>query len=102
MVALFALNINVTSGTLYGPLFYANILVVNATIFFSQTGLAPLEIIVSIINLDLGFLWWDGWLNQNSPPVCISILLRLYSLQSSPAITAYLGHPPMMGHSLSL
>ncbi|KAL5491816.1 hypothetical protein EMCRGX_G017180 [Ephydatia muelleri] len=62
VVALFALNINVTSGTLYGPIFYANILVVNATIFFSQTGLAPLEIIVSIINLDLGFslCFFDG------------------------------------------
>ena len=62
VVTLFALNITVTSGTLYGPIFYANILVVNATIFFTQTGLAPLEIIVSIINLDLGFslCFFDG------------------------------------------
>ena len=62
VVALFALNITVTSGTLYGPIFYANILVVNATIFFTQTGLKPLEIIVSIINLDLGFplCFFDG------------------------------------------
>ena len=55
VVALFALNITVTSGILYGPIFYANVLVVNASDFFSQSGLAPLEIAVSLMNLDLGF-----------------------------------------------
>ena len=52
---LFALNLTVTSGILYGIIFYANILIVNSTIFFSQSHLAPLEIIVSFVNLDLGF-----------------------------------------------
>ncbi|KAL5516242.1 hypothetical protein EMCRGX_G001525 [Ephydatia muelleri] len=55
VAALFLLNITVTSGSLYGLIFYANILVVNGTIFFSQSYLMPLEIIVSLINLDLGF-----------------------------------------------
>ena len=62
VAALFGLNLTVTSGTLYGLIFYANILVVNGTIFFSQSSLAPLEIIVSFINLDLGFslCFYDG------------------------------------------
>ena len=55
VTALFLLNITVTSGSLNGLIFYANILVVNGTIFFSQSNLMPLEIIVSLINLDLGF-----------------------------------------------
>ena len=59
---LFALNLTVTSGILYGIIFYANILIVNSTIFFSQSHLAPLEIIVSFVNLDLGFplCFYDG------------------------------------------
>ena len=59
---LFALNLTVTSGILYGFIFYANILIVNSTIFFSQSHLAPLEIIVSFVNLDLGFplCFYDG------------------------------------------
>ena len=62
VAALFGLNLTVTSGTLYGLIFYANILVVNGTIFFSQSSLAPLEIIISFINLDLGFslCFYDG------------------------------------------
>ena len=62
VAALFALNITVTSRILYGPIFYANVLVVNASIFFSQSGLAPLEIPVSLMNLDLGFplCFFDG------------------------------------------
>ena len=59
---LFALNLTVTSGILYGIIFYANVLIVNSTIFFSQSHLAPLEIIVSFVNLDLGFplCFYDG------------------------------------------
>ena len=59
---LFALNLTVTSGILYGIIFYANILIVNSTVFFSQSHLAPLEIIVSFVNLDLGFplCFYDG------------------------------------------
>ena len=62
VAALFALNITVTSRILYGPIFYANVLVINASIFFSQSGLAPLEIAVSLMNLDLGFplCFFDG------------------------------------------
>ena len=80
VAALFALNITVTSGTLYGPIFYANILVVNATIFFSQSGLAPLEIIVSFINLDLGFplCFFDGM--DNLTKIGLQFVFPVYLL----------------------
>ena len=62
VAALFLFNITVTSGFLYGLIFYANILVVNGTVFFSQSNLMPLEIVVSLINLNLGFpvCFYDG------------------------------------------
>eukprot|EP00731_Ephydatia_muelleri_P034646 Em0070g2a len=43
-------------------IFYANIVQVNAFIFFNQTYLQPLQIIISFINLDLGFplCFYDG------------------------------------------
>ena len=55
VTGLFLFNITVTSGFLYGLIFYANILIVNRTIFFGQSSLMPLDIIVSFVNLDLGF-----------------------------------------------
>ena len=43
VAALFFLNLTVTQGTLYGLIFYANIIQVNASIFFSQSTLTPLH-----------------------------------------------------------
>ncbi|KAL5517801.1 hypothetical protein EMCRGX_G003421 [Ephydatia muelleri] len=59
---LFMLNLTVTEGTIYSLIFYANIVQVNAFIFFNQTYLQPLQIIISFINLDLGFplCFYDG------------------------------------------
>ena len=54
VAALFFLNLTVTQGTLYGLIFYANIIQVNTSIFFSQSTLRPLQVIVSLLNLDLG------------------------------------------------
>ena len=55
VAVLFILNITVTQGTLYGLIFYANIIQVNASIFFNQSVLNSLQVVISLINLDLGF-----------------------------------------------
>ena len=55
VAALFFLNLTITQGTLYGLIFYANIIQVNTSIFFNQSILNPLQMIVSLVNLDLGF-----------------------------------------------
>ena len=62
VATLFFLNLTVTQGTLYGLIFYANIIQVNASIFFSQSTLTPLQVIVSLVNLDLGIpmCFYDG------------------------------------------
>ena len=62
VAALFFLNLTVTQGTLYGLIFYANIIQVNTSIFFSQSILNPMKVIVSIVNLDLGLplCFYDG------------------------------------------
>ena len=62
VAALFFLNLTVTQGTLYGLIFYANIIQVNTSIFFSQSSLRPLQVIVSLVNLDLGLpmCFYDG------------------------------------------
>ena len=62
VAALFFLNLTVTQGTLYGLIFYANIIQVNNSIFFSQSILNPMKVIVSFVNLDLGLplCFYDG------------------------------------------
>ena len=62
VAALFFLNLTVTQGTLYGLIFYANIIQVNTSIFFNQSILRPLQVIVSFVNLDLGLplCFYDG------------------------------------------
>ena len=54
VAALFFLNLTITQGTLYGLIFYANIIQVNTSIFFNQSILNPMQVIVSLVNLDLG------------------------------------------------
>ena len=62
VAALFFLNLTVTQGTHYGLIFYANIIQGNTSIFFSQSILNPMKVIVSFVNLDLGFplCFYDG------------------------------------------
>ena len=62
VAALFFLNLTVTQGTLYGLIFYANIIQVNTSIFFSQSILNPMKVIVSFVNLDLALplCFYDG------------------------------------------
>ncbi|KAL5517798.1 hypothetical protein EMCRGX_G003418 [Ephydatia muelleri] len=59
---LFMLNVTVTEGTIYGLIFYANVIQVNESIFFNPSFLKPLRIMISFINLDLGFplCFYDG------------------------------------------
>ena len=62
VTVLFMLNLTVTQGTIYGLIFYANIIQVNTSVFFNQPSLKPLQIVVSFLNLDLGFplCFYDG------------------------------------------
>ena len=62
VAALFFLNLTVTQGTLYGLIFYANIIQVNTSIFFNQSNMKPLQVVVSFVNLDLGLplCFYDG------------------------------------------
>ena len=55
IVVLFLLNLTVTQGTIYGLIFYANIIVVNSTVFFGGLDLKFIQVILSFIILDLGF-----------------------------------------------
>ncbi len=52
---LFALDLTVTKSTIIGLIFYANIVSVNANIFFRGTGQGFLFVFVSLLNLELGF-----------------------------------------------
>ena len=67
VAALFFPNLTITQGTLYGLIFYANIIQVNHSIFFSQSILNHMKVIVSFVNLDVGlplcfmYVWfYDG------------------------------------------
>ncbi|KAL5497495.1 hypothetical protein EMCRGX_G013971 [Ephydatia muelleri] len=61
VAALFFLNLTVTQGTLYGLIFYANMIQINSSIFFHQA-IPSLQMIVSFMNLDLGvpMCFYDG------------------------------------------
>ena len=55
VASLFFLNLTITQGTLYGLIFYANVIQVNTSLFFNQSSiLYPMQLIVSLVNLDLG------------------------------------------------
>ena len=102
VAALFFLNLTVTQGTLYGLIFYANIVQVNPSIFFSQSILKPLQVFVSFVNLDLGvpLCFYDGMDDADKAglqfvfPAYLLILtmtvivLCHYCLQRSPATSS--------------
>ena len=48
VAVLFMLNLMVTHGTIYGLIFYANIIQVNNSVFFNQSSLKPLQIVACI------------------------------------------------------
>ena len=102
VAALFFLNLTITQGTLYGLIFYANIIQVNTSIFFSQSILKPLHIIVSFVNLDLGLplCFYDGMDDADKvglqfvfPAYLLILTLTVtvvchYCLQRSPTISS--------------
>ena len=55
VVFLFVFDVTVTHGTVNGLIFYANIVSVNANIFFLNSNQGFLFIFVSLVNLELGF-----------------------------------------------
>ena len=55
VVLLYLLNLTVTTGTINGIIFYANIVSINDSIFLANDNvLKPLRVFISIANLDLG------------------------------------------------
>ena len=59
---LFLLNLTVVQGTINGLIFYANVVTVNANIFFRGSGQGFLFVFISLLNLELGFplCFYDG------------------------------------------
>ena len=55
VILLFLLNLTVAQGTINGLIFYANVVSVNANIFFRESNQGFLFIFFSLLNLDLGF-----------------------------------------------
>ena len=67
VILLFVLNMTVTTGTLHGLIFYANIVAANHQIFFPLDTNIVARIFIAWLNLDLGietcmFLPWHGCL----------------------------------------
>ena len=78
LVALIlVLNITIATGTIYGLIFYANIVVSNKAIFFSSLN-NFLSVFVSWVNLDLGIedmlLRWNELSSKSAPSSCLSRL----------------------------
>ena len=59
---LFLLDLTVTKGTINGLILYANLISVNANIFFRGAGQGFLFVFISLLNLELGFpvCFYDG------------------------------------------
>ena len=59
---LFLLDLTVTNGTINGLILYANLISVNANIFFRGAGQGFLFVFISLLNLELGFpvCFYDG------------------------------------------
>ena len=104
VAALFFLNLTITQGTLYGLIFYASIIQVNTSIFFNQSILNPLQVIVSLVNLDLGLpmCFYNGMDDADKAGLqfvfpaylliltMATILVCHYCLQRSPATSTSL------------
>ena len=55
MVLLYLLNLTVTTGTINGIIFYANIISINDSVFLTNNNVfQPLQVFISFANLDLG------------------------------------------------
>ena len=85
VIIIFVLNFTITTGTINGIIFYANIISINGTILFptSNTFHPPLLVFISFLNLDLGIetCFYDGmdeyakiWLEYVFPVYLIVIV----------------------------
>ena len=101
VILLFALNMTVTTGTLHGLIFYANIVAANHQIFFPlDTNIVP-RIFIAWLNLDLGIetCFYHGmdaycklWLQFVFPLYIWGIVgFLIYISRQSPRLTRLLG-----------
>ena len=101
VILLFALNMTVTTGTLHGLIFYANIVAANHQIFFPlDTNIVP-KIFIAWLNLDLGIetCFYHGmdaycklWLQFVFPLYIWGIVgFLIYISRQSPRLTRLLG-----------
>ena len=84
VVIIFVLNLTITSGTINGIIFYANVISINGTILFPTINtFHPLFVFISFLNLDLGIVtcFYDGmdeyakvWLEYVFPVYLIVIV----------------------------
>jgi len=65
VLLLYLLNLTVTSGTVSGIVFYANIISINDSVFLvNDKVLEPMRVFISFANLDLGIetCFYNGWI----------------------------------------
>ena len=84
VIIIFVLNLTITSGTINGIIFYANVISINGTILFpTNNTFHPLFAFISLLNLDLGIetCFYDGmdeyakiWLEYVFPVYLIVII----------------------------
>ena len=85
VVLLFLLQLTVTTGTITGVIFYANILNINNFFFLSYESTSWLNIFVSMLNLELGFpmCFYNGMTAIHatylsfSVPICLGCVLLI-------------------------
>ena len=105
VILLFVLNMTVTTGTLHGLIFYANIVAANHQIFFPLgTNIVP-RIFIAWLNLDLGIgtCFYHGmdaycklWLQFVFPLYIWGIVgFLIYISRQSPRLTRLLGTHPV-------
>ncbi|XP_065897313.1 uncharacterized protein [Dysidea avara] len=90
VVIFFVLNFTITNGTIYGLIFYANVISINSSTLFPQDGTyRPLLTFISFLNLDLGIetCFYDGmdeyakiWLEYVFPVYLIIIVVVIIVL----------------------
>ena len=97
VISILVLNLTVAVGTLNGIIFYANIIGANTSIFFPTANLRFLSILLSWLNLEVGFdacfyngmdTYWKTWLQLAFPAyiivlVIIIIVVSHYSMRFS-------------------
>ena len=101
VILLFVLNLTVTTGTLHGLIFYANVIAANPQIFFSLDSTIAARIFIAWLNLDLGIdtCFYHGmdaycklWLQFVFPLYIWGIVgFLIYISRRSPRLTRLLG-----------